>query len=199
MNKLAYVLVGSLLAGSLSVNVANSEITKDDVKDVALNQINEEVKNEVDLNTKGNIVEIEKSKDTFIKKQKAKEIAFKHAGVQINEVTRLKIKLDKEDKEYEVEFYVGTTEYDYEINAVTGKIINVEKDVEKVKEQKTVITKDKALMIALEKAGVKVNETRDLEVEYDDGKYEISFEVKNVEYEVEVSLSGKVLKFEKSR
>ena len=59
MNKLAYVLVGSLLAGSLSVNVANCEITKDDVKDVALNQINEEVKNEVDLNTKGNIVEIE--------------------------------------------------------------------------------------------------------------------------------------------
>ncbi len=238
LNGLAYVLVGSLFIGGLTVSAVNNEktnITKDDAKEIALTDVNvenskdvkvefdkedqqyeiefkdgnKEVEVEVDL--KGNVVEkdVEKVKEqpkqvvkaeaTFITKDEAKAIAFKNANVKESEVTRLKVKLDKEDKEYEVEFYVGTTEYDYEINAVTGKIIKVEKDIEKVKEQsnKTVITKDKALKIALEKANVKVNEVRDLEVELDDGKYEICFEVKNVEYEVKVSLTGKILKFEK--
>ena len=143
-----------------------------------------------------------KSKDTtLITKEKAKEVAFNHAGVKESEVTRLEVKLDKEDNEYEVDFYVGTSEYDYDINALTGKINHVEKEAEKVKETKpketTKITKEEAKQIALNTAGVNVNEIRDFEIELDEGRYEISFEVKNVEFEIEISLDGKVLRSEK--
>jgi uncharacterized membrane protein YkoI len=111
----------------------------------------------------------------------------------------------KEDNEYEVDFYVGTTEYDYDIDAVTGKINNVEKEVDETKDtvkkettDKTTITKEKAKEIAFKRANVKASEVRELEIELEDGKYEISFEIGNVEYEVEIQAeSGKVLAFEK--
>ena len=39
-------------------------------------------------------------------------------------------KLDKENgvKVYEVEFYYGGYEYEYEVNAVSGKIVKAEKE-----------------------------------------------------------------------
>ena len=38
----------------------------------------------------------------------------------------MQVKLDRDDGQlvYDVEFYAGNTEYDYEINATTGKIIS---------------------------------------------------------------------------
>ncbi|EJP26069.1 peptidase propeptide and YpeB domain protein [Peptostreptococcaceae bacterium AS15] len=54
--------------------------------------------------------------------EKAKEIALKDAGV--SEVLFKKVKIDYEDgvRVYEVEFYKGNVEYEYEIDAVTGEI-----------------------------------------------------------------------------
>ena len=59
-----------------------------------------------------------------ISRDEAKEIALNHAGV--NDVTNYKIELD--DNKYEIEFRVGYLEYEYEINATTGKIISYEID-----------------------------------------------------------------------
>ena len=59
-----------------------------------------------------------------ISREEAKQIALNHAGV--NDVTNYKIELD--DNKYEIEFRVGYLEYEYEINATTGKIINYEID-----------------------------------------------------------------------
>lgn len=59
-----------------------------------------------------------------ITRDEALSIALKHAGV--SDVEYSKIELD--DNEYEIEFRVGYQEYEYEINATTGKVISYEID-----------------------------------------------------------------------
>lgn len=60
----------------------------------------------------------------YIGIDKAKSIALKDAGLNASEVKFTKAKLDKDDGTavYELEFYTGNTEYEYEINASTGTI-----------------------------------------------------------------------------
>ena len=55
----------------------------------------------------------------------AKSIALKHAKLNSSKVTFTKAKLTTDDgiRVYDVEFRTASTEYDYEINAKTGKII----------------------------------------------------------------------------
>lgn len=66
----------------------------------------------------------------YIGNEKAKAIALKHAGVSSSDVKKLKCKLEKEHGTmvYEVEFKYNGYEYEYEINAVSGKIIKSEKE-----------------------------------------------------------------------
>lgn len=68
--------------------------------------------------------------DTFIGEEKAREIAFAHAGVQAGEVGKCKMELDRDDGRYiyEIEFEAGKYEYEYEIDAQTGAILKSEKD-----------------------------------------------------------------------
>ena len=64
-----------------------------------------------------------------ISADKAKAIAFGHAGVSAGQVRELSVEYD-DDGVYEIDFKVGNTEYDYEIGAVDGSIrkANVEQD-----------------------------------------------------------------------
>ena len=61
----------------------------------------------------------------YIGTASAKSIALNHAGLSSYNVTFTKAKLTTEDgiKVYDVEFRTADTEYEYEINAKTGKII----------------------------------------------------------------------------
>ena len=61
---------------------------------------------------------------------KAKEIALKDANLKETDITRFQWKLDYEKgiQVYEIEFYHGLTEYDYDINATTGAIVKKEID-----------------------------------------------------------------------
>lgn len=70
------------------------------------------------------------STDAFIGEEKAREIAFTHAGVQAGEVGKCKTELDRDDGRYiyEVEFEAGKYEYEYEIDALTGAVLKSEKD-----------------------------------------------------------------------
>ena len=52
----------------------------------------------------------------------AKAIALKDAGFAESEVQFVTAKDDKEDKEFEIEFYQGKAEYDYSVN-YEGKIV----------------------------------------------------------------------------
>lgn len=67
---------------------------------------------------------------SYIGKDEAKSIALKNAGVISSKVRDLEVELDNDNgvAVYEVSFEYGNTEYDYEINAKTGKIIRKEVD-----------------------------------------------------------------------
>lgn len=65
-----------------------------------------------------------------ISEEKAKSIAVGHAGFSEADVRFTKAKLDQEDGDevYEIEFHKDGMEYDYEINAATGDIIEYSSD-----------------------------------------------------------------------
>ena len=65
-----------------------------------------------------------------ISRDEAKTIALKHAELDEKNVTGLDIDLDRDNGslEYEIEFHSGGMEYDYDINATTGEIINSHKE-----------------------------------------------------------------------
>ena len=64
----------------------------------------------------------------YISVDRAKQIALEHAGLKEDEVkfTTAKFEDDGGRKEYDVEFYRGNLEYEYEIDAVTGRILDSE-------------------------------------------------------------------------
>lgn len=67
---------------------------------------------------------------TLLTKEEAEKIALEHAGFTADQVQRLRTKLDYDrgKPEYEVEFHVDRVEYDYEIDAETGKVRSADKD-----------------------------------------------------------------------
>ncbi|MCQ4637511.1 PepSY domain-containing protein [Anaerovorax odorimutans] len=71
------------------------------------------------------------SSSEYIGIDKAKSIAFKHAGVSASAAKITKAKLDSDDgvKTYEIEFISGSREYEYEINAYTGKVMDYDTEV----------------------------------------------------------------------
>ena len=89
---------------------------------------------DIDAND-GTVLKVEKKKlkfktktansSQYIGTASTKSIALNHAGLSNYNVTFTKTKLTTEDgiKVYDVEFRTADTEYEYEINAKTGKII----------------------------------------------------------------------------
>lgn len=61
----------------------------------------------------------------YVGSTKAEDIALEDAGVLRENVTYIKSHIDTSDriKVYDIEFQVNNKEYDYEINAVTGAIL----------------------------------------------------------------------------
>ena len=75
----------------------------------------------------------EAQKDTdVISAAEAKGIALNHAGLKENEVRKLVVEkdFDKGILHYDVEFEKSYVEYDYEIDAETGRILKAEKDLD---------------------------------------------------------------------
>lgn len=70
--------------------------------------------------------------DKFIGVEKARQIALEHAGLTADEVTNMVVDLDRHEKvpEYEVEFFYGDMEYEYDIDAVTGKILDFSAEID---------------------------------------------------------------------
>ncbi len=143
----------------------------------------------------------------LIGEAKAKEIALKHAGVTQQQANFTKMKLDKEfgRTEYELEFYVGSTEYDYEINAETGAVLKFSREVKnhgapQSAGQSGVIGDAKAKGIALARVpGAKESDIRKFKLDHDDGMQvyegEIFYNMKEYEFKIDAK-SGEVLKWE---
>ena len=69
--------------------------------------------------------------EAIVTKDEAKSIVLEHAELNADNISKYKIELDKEGRKlvYEIEFDSGKYEYDYEVNAETGKIIKAEKEI----------------------------------------------------------------------
>ena len=67
-----------------------------------------------------------------IPQDQALEIALKHAGVAKENAACIQVKPDVDDgmQQFDVEFRVGMTEYTYDIDANTGRIVDFESDVD---------------------------------------------------------------------
>lgn len=66
----------------------------------------------------------------YIGIDKAKSVALENAGKKSSEVNFTKAKLEKDDGvwKYEIEFVAGTMEYEYDIDAVSGKVLSHDAD-----------------------------------------------------------------------
>lgn len=98
---------------------------------------------------------------------------------------------------YEVEFYANGTEYDYDIDQATGRILSSDFDIENYSPGNnnggngTVISVDKARSIALAKVpGASANDIR-IHLDRDDGRqiYEGEIYYNRMEYEFEIDAS----------
>lgn len=69
--------------------------------------------------------------ETYISLEEAKNIAFKHAGVDGSQAKFDDQELETDDgvPYYELEFEVNRNEYEYDIHAVTGEVLEFEADI----------------------------------------------------------------------
>ena len=136
----------------------------------------------------------------------AKQIALDHAGISESETDRLRVKLDYDDgvQEYEVNFYVGNREYDYDINAATGAIRSYDSEIDDDYVSSTeaagaAISEDEARATVVARvSGASASDVR-LHLERDDGRlvYEGELIYNGTEYEFQIdATTGDVLDWE---
>ena len=121
--------------------------------------------------------------------------------------------LDESPAHYEVELHTAWGEFEYLVDAYTGKVLSGQKDLLAAASTPNATAKPsapsggadigyaKAKSIALNHAGVSENEAYDMEIELDDEDgtlvYEVEFQSGNVEYSYEINAAtGAILKHE---
>lgn len=143
--------------------------------------------------------------------EKAKSIALNHAGVTSSTAKFVKVERDRDDGRllYEVEFYAGNKEYDYEILASDGTILSYDADIEGYRIPSSTsssssgyIGVERAKEIALQHAGLSSSGVNFVKAEFDhdDGRaeYEIEFHHNFREYEYTIdAASGTILEAER--
>ncbi|HJD13476.1 MAG TPA: PepSY domain-containing protein [Candidatus Ruminococcus avistercoris] len=130
---------------------------------------------------------------------KAREIALEHAGLAEADVTFVKVRLDRDDGrlDYDVDFYSGNTEYDYEIDAATGEIVSFDSEIDdfdipaQTQQSGTVISLEQAKEAALKAAGLDAANVKWIGEEFDrdDGRsvYELECVSGETEYDFEIN------------
>lgn len=133
-----------------------------------------------------------------IDEAQARSIALEHAGVAESDAKFYRVERDSDDGRavYEVEFYSGNTEYDYEISAETGEILSYDSDIEGWAAQSgnaegSAVTLEQARALVAERIpGVSADSVQ-IEQERDDGRdiYEGEVYYDRTEYEFEIDAS----------
>lgn len=152
---------------------------------------------------------------TLLTSQEAETLALAHAELTAEEVHFQRSELDYDDTvlHYDVEFHAGHYEYDFEIDAVTGKILHWEReyDPEKVpvdppvpteNPPEALITAQEAEEIALNHAGLARQEVMfdrtELDRDRNKTEYEVEFRVGRWEYSYEIdAVTGQILDYDK--
>ena len=140
----------------------------------------------------------------------AKAIALRNVGLTESDVVFVKAKLDRDDGKmmYDIKFYSGNAEYEYEIDAHTGNIIKLNYDIEGYEISNVpayndglYIGSDTARSIALSQVGLTLADVKYMTVkfDYDNGRavYEVEFMSHDMEYEFDINAqNGKIVKYE---
>lgn len=154
---------------------------------------------------------------TELTKEAAIAIALEHAGLTEADVTQLQAKMDRDDgiTGWDIEFHDGDYEYDYTIHAVTGEILEWDKEYDPPKTPATKpieppttepapekLTREAAIAIALEHAGLTEADVTRLKAEFDRDdrtpEWEVEFRVGRTEYEYTIHAeTGAILEWDK--
>ena len=141
----------------------------------------------------------------IISEEEAKNIALSDAQIKNEDVTNIRIRLSMDDgvQEYEVEFYSDSQEYDYEIDAVTGKItskdMEIDNDFGRYATENVAISIEDAKQIALDKVAGATEQDIHIVLDSDDGQllYEGTIFYAQMEYEFEIDAqSGRIWSWE---
>lgn len=149
----------------------------------------------------------------YIGEDRALALALADAGVKAQDALVLKSALDWDDGKavYEVEFCAADTEYDYDLDALTGAVVKKELDLPdydwshrddyRIQHKAPVVsvTEDRAKEIALGKVPGATIVKCELDYEDDIGGYlyELELVVQGREYDCEIDAqTGGILKFE---
>ncbi len=105
---------------------------------------------------------------------------------------------------YELEFTVNGMEYDYDVDAYTGEILKAASEPDNDPLTAPLppaltpdITMEDAKALAFSYLGITEAETTDRDYDFDDGRYELSFNVGSTEYDFAISTTGEILRVEK--
>lgn len=151
------------------------------------------------------------SSKAYISADDAKAAAYAHAGVSSSDVTFAKTDFDSEHgvMVYEVEFYAGNVEYEYDINAQTGEVVKYAQENTGTSAPVTSVSGDyigetAAKEAALSHAGISEADVCWLQADFDrdDGAYvyELEFAANGLKYDYSVNaLTGEIVKFEQEQ
>lgn len=167
----------------------------------------------------------EASKGAYIGEDRAKELALGHARVSASAASRWEVELDYDDGRmiYELEFYADGVEYEYEIDAIEGTIHKHEQEQKRIPAQAdagaqpgsstpkpastpaaggtqsgTYIGREKAKEIALGHANAPAADIRELDIDLDQKKgrmvYEVEFVYSGLEFEYRIdAVTGELI------
>lgn len=159
--------------------------------------------------TKENTTKSNKNNNGYISVEAAKQKALDNAGVKAKDAVFLKAHYDYDDlvPHYEIKFHANGYEYEYEVKAADGAILD--KDVERERtpvkatsDANDYISADKAKSIAYNHADVKAANVKYAKAELDRDDmvvhYDVEFVSGKYEYEYEINAeTGKVIAFDK--
>ena len=147
--------------------------------------------------------------NTQISVEKAKEIVLNHANITDKNVFFSDVELDTSHgrTEYEIEFFSNNKEYDYEIDAMSGKVTSFSQKMQKKHSTQnnstsTYIGDAKAKEIALKHAKLTTAQIKHFNIKFekDNGEavYDVDLYTDNAKYEYEIdAITGMVIEFGK--
>ncbi len=183
---------------------ANPTYNKEELAKLSVNELNLIISN-----PKNEVKEVaasgKASDKQYIGADKAKAAALAHVNLKEADVFDVETEFDYEFGKmiYEVSFDTKNREYEIHVDALTGKIVTAHSEYDRNNAEATTVApeqqnkdlgKDKAKEIALNKAGVKEADVKNLRVtsDYDDGRleYKVEFVHEKKKYEYEINAAN---------
>lgn len=146
-------------------------------------------------------------------KAAALQTALKDAGVNEADESRIRVTSDRDDGMlvYEVRFDAAEVEYDYEIDAQSGRIISTDverwhnddrDDRNRLANANVAVSRDEAVKTALGKVSGATERDIRIGLDYDDGRYQYEGDIiyNGIEYDFEIDAdNGKIIEWSEER